>query len=301
MPVWLAAESGAVRFLLVTVTDASAPSRAHLNALLTSLERQAAEIELVLVMRGAGPPPELRGAQIRIHLIERPLVISLSRARNDALAYARADRLLDAVDVVAFPDDDCRYPDGLLQCVTALIDADTEIVTGPYGPAADEVDHRRYPSADMPLSCGLVMRAVSASTVFLAARVVGAVGDFDERLGLGSRYGAAEDSDYVLRALKLGVNGSYRPLKVFVEHPYKANRPSQYYLGNVAVLAKHALRGGTRLLLARRLALGLVLVLRRAITPRQYACAVRTAGALLAQSLGISHVSDRADVVPTDP
>jgi glycosyltransferase involved in cell wall biosynthesis len=274
-----------VRFLLVTVTDPSAPSRAHLNALLGSLEQQSAEIELVLVMRGGGRPPESPAAKIRIHPLERPPVIGLSRARNGALAYARAQGLLDAVDVVAFPDDDCRYPDYLLARVASLIDAETEIVTGPYGPAADEVDHRRYPRRDMPLSPGLVMRAVSASTAFFAARVVTAVGDFDERLGLGARYGAAEDSDYVLRALRFGVNGAYRPVQVFVEHPYKPNRPSQYYTGNVVVLAKHALGGGTCLLLVRRLASGLILVLRRMITPRDYLRAAWAATRLLVASL----------------
>lgn len=282
-----------MRFLLVAVTDASAPSRAHLNALLGSLEQQSAEIELVLVMRGGGRAPESPGAKIRIHPLERPQVIGLSRARNDALVYARAHGLLDAVDVVAFPDDDCRYPDYLLARVAALMDADTEIVSGPYGPAAHEVDHRRYPSGDMPLSSRLVMRVVSASTVFLAARVVAAVGYFDERFGLGARYGAAEDTDYVLRALRLGVEGAYRPREVFIEHPYKPHRPSQYYVGNVAVEAKHALGGGTCLLLARRLASGLVLVFRRTLTLRDYLRAVLAAGRLLAGSLGIPLVCKR--------
>jgi glycosyltransferase involved in cell wall biosynthesis len=269
-----AAERDGVRFLFITVTDPSAASRRHLEGLLGSLEQQSGEIELVLVMRGGGRPPESPAAKIRIHPLKRPPVIGLSRARNDALAYARTQGLLSAVDVVAFPDDDCRYPDGLLARVAMLIERETEIVSGTYGPAADEVDHRRFPTEDMSLASALVMRASSSATVFFAARVVAMVGEFDERFGLGARFGAAEDADYVLRALRLGVNGRYRPLEVFVEHPYRPNRPSQYYTGNVAVLAKHALGGGTCLLLARRLLSGLVLVLRRMITPRDYARAV---------------------------
>jgi glycosyltransferase involved in cell wall biosynthesis len=283
-----------MRFLLVTVTDASAPSRAHLNALLESLEQQSAATELVLVMRGGGRSPERPAAKIRIHPLERPLVIGLSRARNDALAYAREMGLLGAVDVVAFPDDDCRYPDGLLARVAALIDAETEIVSGPYGPAADEVDHRRFPSEDMPISAALTMRVISSNNVFFAARVVASVGDFDERLGLGARYGAAEDTDYVLRALRLGVKGAYRPREVFVEHRYKPHRPSEYYVGNVAVEAKHALGGGTCLRLARRLASGPLFVLRRRIILRDYARAVWAAVCLLARSFGIPWVRKEA-------
>lgn len=247
-------------------------------------------------MRGAGTPPQSPSAKIVIHPLQMPLVVGLSCARNDALAHARAQGLLGAVDVVAFPDDDCRYPDGLLARVAALIDADTEIVGGPYGPSADEVDHRRFPSEDMPFSSALAMRAISSNNVFFAARVVAAVGDFDERFGLGARYGASEDSDYVLRALRLGVGGAYRPREVFIEHPYKAHRPSQYYVGNVAVEAKHALGGGTCLQLARRLASGLVLVLRRTLTPRDYLRAVWAAGRLLAGSLGIPWVCKGAEM-----
>jgi glycosyltransferase involved in cell wall biosynthesis len=280
----LAADRSDVRFLLITVTDASVLSRAHLSALLQSLEQQSIEVDLVLVMRGAGTPPQSPSAKIRIHLLRRPEVIGLSCARNDALAHAREHGLLGAADVVGFPDDDCRYPDGLLARVATLIDTETGIVSGTYGPTADEVDHGRFPSEELPLSQALVMRTISSNNVFFAARVVSAVGDFDERLGLGARYGAAEDNDYVLRALRIGVKGAYWPREVFVEHPYKPHRPSQYYVGNVAVEAKHALGGGTCLLMARRLAIGLGLVLRRTLTPRDYLRAVWAAGCQLAES-----------------
>jgi glycosyltransferase involved in cell wall biosynthesis len=261
-------------FLLVTVTDATASARAHLNRFLGSLVQQPAATQLILVMRGGGPPPMLRAANVRIRPLTRPRAISLSRARNDALAYARAVCLLDDVDVVAFPDDDCTYPHGLLARVAALIDTETDVLVGPYGPEAERVDYRRFPSSDMPLSPALTMRTVSSNNVFFAARAVAAVGDFDERLGLGARYGAAEDTDYVLRALRLGARGAYRPREVFVAHPYKSHRPGQYYVGNVAVEAKHALGGGTCVRLARRLSSGPLLVMAGKITPRDYARAI---------------------------
>jgi hypothetical protein len=270
------AERAHTRFLLVTVTDASAASRAHLHTLLESVGGQRAEIEHILVTRDSGfRPPE--AANLRIHALSAPYRTSLSRARNIALDYAREQRLLEASDVLGFPDDDCSYPAGLLVRVAALIDQGNDIIIGSYGPAADRVDGKRFPSAARPLSAALTMRTVSSNNMFFAADVVAAVGNFDERLGLGAPYGAAEDTDYVLRALRLGAQGSYAPRDVFVSHPYKADRQSQYYVGNVAVEAKHALGGGTGVRLLRRLASGPVLAAQRVIEPRDYARAVRAA------------------------
>jgi GT2 family glycosyltransferase len=276
-----AADRTRARFLLVTVTDASAPSRAHLHTLLESLGRQRAAIELVLVMRDSGSRPR-EADNVRIHALSQPLRISLSRARNVAIDYAREQRLLEAADVVGFPDDDCSYPSGLLARVAALIDDGNDIVVGTYGPAADRVDRERFPSTGRPLSAALTMRTVSSNNMFFAAHVVAAVGNFDERFGLGARYGAAEDTDYVLRALRLGAQGSYAPRDIFVSHPYKADRQGQYYVGNVAVEAKHALGGGTGVRLARRLASGPVLMLRGQITARDYVRATCGAVRLLA-------------------
>ncbi len=270
------------RFLLLSVTDPSAASRTNLGALLTSLAGQEAEIELVLVLRGGGDAPASPAGNVAIHVLEQPLVIGLSRARNAALAYARSRGLLDSVDVVAFPDDDCRYPPGLLARVAMLISDQCGMVSGSYAPGPDDVDRRRFPREPRALSPEVVMQTVSSNNVFFAARTVMSVGEFDERLGLGARYDASEDSDYVLRALSLGVRGTYVPDDVLVVHPYKAARPQQYYLGNVAVLAKHALRGGgTGWLLVRRLAFGAALMLRRRIAPGEYGQALSAAGHLL--------------------
>ncbi len=264
------------RFLLVTVTDASPASRAHLHTLLESLGRQRAAIEHILVMRDTGS--RRRSADsVPIHALSVPYRTSLSRARNIALDYACKQRLLEAADVVGFPDDDCSYPSGLLARVAALIDEGNDIVVGTYGPAADRVDGKRFPSARLPLSAALTMRTVSSNNMFFAAHVVGAVGNFDERLGLGAPYGAAEDTDYALRAMRLGARGAYSPQAVFVQHPYKAHRAGQYYMGNVAAEAKHAIGGGTGVRLLRRLASGPVLAARGIIKPRDYARSVRVA------------------------
>jgi GT2 family glycosyltransferase len=106
------------------------------------------------------------------------------------------------------------------------------------------------------------------------------VGRFDERFGLGARYGSSEDTDYMLRVVAAGLRGVYNP-SLLVAHPYKPSRPAQYYRGNVAVLAKHARDGGTVVLLARRLAAGVLLTLRGLLSMGQLADVAGSAALLL--------------------
>jgi glycosyltransferase involved in cell wall biosynthesis len=260
-----------MRFLLVSVTDSSPASRANLDALLQSVADQDRDVDFVLVMRGGGAPPPDPSARVRIRAVTQPLATGLSVARNAALRAAREEGILAAADVVAFPDDDCRLVDGLLERVQRRLDGGPAFVCGPYGPGAAAVDWTRFPRAEQAVTARLCMRALSSINVFFAADVVRTVGAFDERFGLGARYGASEDADYVLRAMRAGYRGLWTPDDVLVEHVYKAGRPSQYFLGNVAVLAKHA-RGeqGTRLLLARCFAYGAKLTVKRAISPREF-------------------------------
>jgi GT2 family glycosyltransferase len=257
-------------WLFITVSDESVASRAHLRALLASLERQGAAADLVLVMRGCDKPDAEADARlVRVHPVPSPLKISLSRARNLGLEHGRRLGVLQTCDHIAFPDDDARYPDGLLGRVGALLHDGTGVVCGPYAPDRESLDRRRFPVTCDRLTPRLAMRVASSNNLFFCADVVRAVGGFDERLGLGARYGASEDSDYVLRALARGFGGVYDPTAL-VEHPYKPGRVDEYYRGNVAVLAKHARTGGTALLLARRLATGVVLTARRKLAATAY-------------------------------
>lgn len=273
-----------MRHVCVTVTEASPEGERHLERLVDSLERQDVALDLVLVVRGgAGPQMRHERGRVTVHTLVAPRKIALSVARNQALGYARGLGLLERAVVVAFPDDDCRYPDGLLSRVVAhLVLAECECVAGAYGPAPDAIDRRRFGLGDAPLTPALVMRAGCSGSMFFSGHAARAIGDFDVRLGLGATYGASEDTDYLLRALALGLPAVYRPRDVVVEHPYKAHRPGEYYVGNVAVLAKHARdRAAIGLLLARRLLNGPLLVVRSQLSLVQLGRAVEASCLLL--------------------
>lgn len=142
-----------------------------------------------------------------LHLKSRP---GLSRARNAGLEQLRAE-------LVAFPDDDCVYPSSLLEDLAARFagDPDLDGMTG----RAEDASGLSAPSwkSDPAVLTGdnLWNRAISF-TIFLRRSVVERVGEFDERLGLGSpeRWASGEEIDYLIRAVRLGARVEYDPALV---------------------------------------------------------------------------------------
>ena len=142
----------------------------------------------------------------------------LSRARNAALG------VLDA-DLVAFPDDDCVYPHGLLARVAQRFDADPALsgLTGRAEDASGRSAGSWKSDAATLTDDNLWNRAISF-TIFLRRDLVEAVGAFDEELGLGSGtpWSSAEEIDYLVRALRAGARIEYDPSLV-VRHDVRVD------------------------------------------------------------------------------
>ena len=156
------------------------------------------------------------GRPFRIERIRGPL--GLSRARNVGLALVEAD-------LVAFPDDDCVYPPGLLGRVAEGLGPDSGLA-GLTGRAEDASGT----SAASWLDEGAILtddnlwnRAISF-TIFLRRSVVETVGSFDEELGLGSGspWSSGEEIDYLVRAVRAGASIEYDPSLVVV-HDVRAD------------------------------------------------------------------------------
>lgn len=137
----------------------------------------------------------------------------ISRGRNRALLLVRAD-------VVAFPDDDCRYPSATLALVAeALADPGLDGVAGRLVDF-ESVPHPGSWRADSgPITLGNFWSSGVSATMFLRSRLVEQTGLFDTRLGLGSDVGqrSGEETDYLVRALRNGARLRYAPALV-VEH-----------------------------------------------------------------------------------
>lgn len=153
--------------------------------------------------------------QDRIEVVHKRCSPGLSYARNVGLQSATGD-------IIAFPDDDCWYPRGLLRAVTETLASRPE-VGGMTCRCADEegrlaagAEDRRSGYVDKANVWG---RGVSA-TIFLRADLVHDTGVFDEDLGLGTKtpYQSSEDTDYLLRAIGKGHRIFYAP-DLTVHHP----------------------------------------------------------------------------------
>jgi GT2 family glycosyltransferase len=144
----------------------------------------------------------------------------LSRARNVALAHVQAD-------VVAFPDDDCVYPAGLLRQLGERF-ADTPELDGVTGRAVGfdgAVSSSWRPDPALLRRDDLWNRAISF-TIFLRRSVIESVGLFDESLGLGSGtpWHSGEEIEYLVRAVDGGARIEYDPALV-VRHDVRENTP----------------------------------------------------------------------------
>jgi glycosyltransferase involved in cell wall biosynthesis len=188
----------------------------ELGGLLDSLERQTYRRFRVLVVDQNDD--DRLGGLLRDHAsldVDRLRARrGLSHARNAALGRVRAD-------LVAFPDDDCAFPDDLLERVAQRFAEDPGI-GGLTGRAADAQGH----SSPSWARDGVVLtrenlwnRAISY-TIFLRSSVVKAVGDFDEQLGLGADtpWSSGEEIDYLLRALSVGGRIEYDPNLLVLHH-----------------------------------------------------------------------------------
>lgn len=162
----------------------------------------------------------------------------LSRARNLGLSYAEGE-------IVAFPDDDCIYPELLLKNVSdylrqEMVDGISMLVTDKQGRQSGTVMYRtaRRITESNVWRCGVSI------SIFVKRKAVGNI-RFDEELGVGSGtvYGSGEETDFLLNLIHAGRHLDYCPHLV-VNHPvfvgpWTMKRGYLYGNGMGRVLYKH--------------------------------------------------------------
>lgn len=151
----------------------------------------------------------------------------LSRARNLGLHAVHGD-------IVLLSDDDCWYEEKAILNIANFfeknIDADI-LLTQIYDPIA-KLPYKNYPKDKM---CIKKMTALlSKSSIEIAFRRNNSMLEFDELFGLGARYVAGEEVDYLIRSLRSNKKIKYEPI-VTVYHEKKANKES-----NEQIMAKGA-------------------------------------------------------------
>jgi len=152
-------------------------------------------------------------------------------------------------DVVAFPDDDCWYPEDLLERVAVLLEEHPQWsgVTGREIVEPSFQSGGRWDREAGPVTRANVWRRAISFSVFLRAEAVQDYA-FDETLGVGAGtpWGAGEETDYLLRLIADGHRISYDP-SIGIWHmgrsgPYTVEtyrKARRYGQGIGRVLRKH--------------------------------------------------------------
>lgn len=143
-------------------------------------------------------------------------VKSLSHARNIGIRKATGD-------VIAFPDDDCFYPKGLIANVFQFFNKNKNI-------DLLSIDCRDIETMDKLSFISLnksrdfdafnVFKAVTSISIFLRTR--DGIPYFDERFGLGGLYNSAEEFDFATTYL-LKKRKAYYDSTIHVLHPNNNN------------------------------------------------------------------------------
>ena len=217
------------------------------TAVKSILEARGVPQELVVVDQSERMTDDLEPLAAGSECVVRHLRLSetgLSRARNAGVDAA-------SCDVVAFVDDDVVVAaDWLVELVRSLDPAARVATTGRVLIGDAEVPNALEPSSAVSSRpaeyAGRLPRDVLAGgNMAVPRRAFAEIGTFDERLGAGAAYPAADDNDFGYRLLEAGYRIRYVP-KATVYH--RAWRPGADYLrlrwcygiGQGGFYAKHA-------------------------------------------------------------
>lgn len=218
-------------FSLIVATIGRA---AEIGRLVESLIAQTDKsFELIVVDQNADQRLEPYLEQARaggLHVVhERQATPGLALARNRGIALATSPW-------IGFPDDDCWYEPDAVQHLRSA----TKSVPAPLGLVADWVEQSAHRGVlpDGPLSLHRWRRFrdgdASSISLFFRRDLLVELGGFDVRFGVGQWFGAAEETDLLLRALATGAMIKRCPFAQ-VHHHYSTESRS-----TLMVAAKHA-------------------------------------------------------------
>jgi glycosyltransferase involved in cell wall biosynthesis len=180
----------------------------------------------------------------RVPLIRTRAPKGACKARNAALPLASGE-------IIAFPDDDCWYPLGLLKNVDQWFRDYSKYSILAIG----AVDESGTPSGNrwVQNSCDLhpinIFRTTFCSSLFMRSDALRNV-LFDEGIGPGSSgaFACGDETDFVLNILNAGFRGRFdrtwkvgHPRRDMLSHGVSSGRAVTYGSGMGRVLRKHSL------------------------------------------------------------
>lgn len=202
----------------------------EVDQFMESLEKQrVSDIELIVVDQNEDDRlvPVIKRYSNSLSILHLKSKPGLSKARNLGMKF------IENADIVAFPDDDCIYPENTLRTVIDYFKENPEF----DGLTGRSIDFNHHSSAGNfskeagQLNLYNVWKQGISFTIFLKKNVIDNIKGFDEELGVGANtaWGSGEETDYLIRSIKQGFNINYTPeLKIIHPDPILDMNPKTY-------------------------------------------------------------------------
>jgi len=213
----------------------------ELATLLTSIhQQQRDDVEVILVDQN-------EDNRVSVFLDTLPFRLNLRHIRSCEKGPSAARNLgMNAASgiILAFPDDDCWYPTGLLSRVDAWFGSHPEYAILAVGALDDEglSSGNRWIQSACDISSYNALRTTFCSSLFIAAAECSRRVQFDPKLS------RAEETDFVLRLLDAGLRGRF-DRTLHIHHPRRdmlsgtvsKARAASYGQGMGSLVRRHSL------------------------------------------------------------
>lgn len=159
---------------------------------------------------------ELEDFRDLVIVYERVTFKGLSKARNEAIRHAKGD-------CYCLIDDDAYYSEDYLSNIEKHITQNNKtIVTGYLWNTATKSDFVKYKvlTDGKKLSYRQVIRYCPSPAISFPKEIIFESGEFDEEFGVGAKYGAGEETDFIMRAMRRGYAVRYFS-DVRAQHPHE--------------------------------------------------------------------------------
>lgn len=195
---------------------------ASFGRLIQSLKKQEVPLQLVVVVQGSHDKFEQvlvdENPKFEVKIVNARRGLSI--ARNEGLRFVKGE-------IVAFPDDDCWYPDNLLSRVQDVFrEPKIDVSIGRLMTPEGRLQFSHYPTRlKLCTKWDCLWLSVSVCLFFRAELFKSGL-SFDEQLGLGSAalFQSGEEADLVLQAFERQSKIWFVP-EIQVYHPELKGRP----------------------------------------------------------------------------